>query len=291
MPLSEKPKKAREKSHSVNSKNELGQENPEKPKIPSHHHKLQQIKEAKDKAQLHLAEIIAQKTRFDWQEEPVDNWAGYSQNDLLELTQKLAILLGITDQQAQLLEILFTDYKKPEEQVLLAFITRTSDRDGNIYRCKLVFNRSRKLFDEFVAQNKALEKTKAQEETAKKQSNSELKKTEKLKITLESPLEYFIWLIGEELCHAKLYFKAKTNQRDSMILLRFLGILEKKNRHSQIDYEKSYQEVIVARNCLKLLKKLYPSRAELYEEVYQISLKTGRRPFPSIAKIKDKLFV
>lgn len=258
---------------------------------PDHHQKLQKISAAKAESQMHLASIIAQKTRFDWQKQPQDNWAGYSQEALLELTQYIARLLGITSQQALVTEIVFADEERPGGKAFLAATTVTFNIDGTIFKCKLVFNRSRELYNEIDAGNPALGKNTRQQKSTKKVEDIEVNKPELLQFALKDPLEYLVWMIGEELCHTKLYCMAKTKQKHSMIHAKFSEILVKKNRVSSIPYDNLYQEVTVARQCLKLLKKLYPSRAALYENVYQDSLKTGKRPFPKIGNIKDEIFI
>lgn len=239
--------------------------------------------EEKELSQLLVPDLITERTAFQWNAEPQDEWAGWDADYLILLTQTIALQLGYTNEQAEKLLIVFADHLKVQGRAFLAGTIPQFSPAGYVEKCGIVINRSQEL---------ALSQSKKQEAKDRYKIEKKQENVEYLVCKLVDPREWIIWVLAEELMHAKLYMMARTQQRDAGIARRFKEIIRKKRgKLSNIDYENCYQEVTVGRMCLRVLSKLVPARRPYYEKLYQESLKTGKRPFPYVRHIAEKTFV
>ncbi|GIK84290.1 MAG: hypothetical protein BroJett025_09120 [Patescibacteria group bacterium] len=232
-----------------------------------------------------VPDLIAERTVFFWQAKPKDSWAGFSQRQILELVQNIALLLGITNENAELLRIVFADHEASGKgdvkvAVLLAKYTKTLKYVESL---AIIVNRSMEVFKSRIG---------VQESYGQKSHSQKGIEEESLVCVLETPLECVIWILAEELAHSKLVYMAKTRQNDRTRNSRYQEIRRKKRQISECLYEDSYQEMTVARQCLRVLMKLVPENAAYYRKVYEYSVKRGNRPIPYVTdQAKSSTFV
>lgn len=240
--------------------------------------KQAQIIEEKELSQLLVPELLEDRIAFNWSMKPKNNWAGYSMEYLVGLTQEIALMIGVTNDHAEILRIIFADNTKYRGKSFLAgTIPEYSGRFNYLAKCGIIVNRSRTNYNII---NKNSKETKKKSKTLNYQA-----------VILQKPIEWIVWAITEELYHSKLFFMAKTEQQNQQIDARFKKIIKRKRGISEIDYENDYQEMIVARICLRILAKLIPVRADYYNRLYAKSLNDGIRPFPYVGNIIDETFI
>ncbi|GIK84289.1 MAG: hypothetical protein BroJett025_09110 [Patescibacteria group bacterium] len=240
---------------------------------------LEEITKNKKEAQKEVAQILTRQIQFDWAN-PKDFWIGYDRKSLVDLVAQIAIEIGITNEQAKKISVVFADCKpKPTGQVAIATAFPHFDILANgihqLSRCTIIINRSRKAF------NMQLENQQKRKTTAK-QSSPRIPYSGNLSCRMDSTREFLLWMLTEELYHAKLFCMAKTIENDAAVNQRYINTRKKKGVIFSDVYENSYQEMTVARNCLLLLAKFIPQKAIYFKRIYQESLKTGSRPSPSI---------
>lgn len=239
--------------------------------------KLQVLRDQKELSQLLVSDLIAERTAFLWRAKPKDTWAGFSQQQVLELTQNIALLLGITNDNAELLRIVFADHEASgrgdvKVAVLLAKYTKTLKYVESLV---IIVNRSIEVFKSRLG---------VQESYGQRSETEKSIEDESLVCILETPLECIIWILAEELAHSKLMYMARSKQNDRARNSRYQEIRRKKGQVSECLYEDSYQEMTVARQCLRVLMKLVPQNAAYYKKVYDYSVKCGNRPIPYVVE-------
>lgn len=241
--------------------------------MTSRKHHLEEIRRNKKEAQSKVADFLSQQTRFEWAS-PRNFWAGYNRESLTVLVAQIATEIGITNEQAKNIFIQFSDCGRDNAgNIPLASTTVASNGAESLPRCSILINRSRRAYEEF-AKNLKNRKTREIE------SQPNIQYSSNLTCRIDTTREFLIWILTEELYHAKLYCMAKTYRNDTYINVRYNAIRRKKGISFSDLYENDYQEMTVARNCLLLLAKFVPEKANYYRSVYKESLETGARPVP-----------
>lgn len=240
------------------------------------HEKRLSIAARNAELQNNISKLLTDRTDFSWNLAPQDRWANFSKESLMSLVQQIAIDIGITNEQAKIFRILFADNMTAFGKKYLAVTVPEFSPAGYVLKCAVVFNRSRVVLEN---------------QTNIQTNQPIVDESEYLWCVLEDPYEWFIWIITEELYHAKLFCMAGSSAMHFARDKRFAGILKQKQRESKIVYENDYQEMTVARICLRILAKYIPQRSRYFANLYEISLSKGKRAFPQIGKIRDLVLI
>lgn len=232
-----------------------------------------------------VPEIINDNITFRWFNRGRE-FGGMNEARLRILTGEIAVELGITAEQAQLTRIVFGDdlpiVLANNQIIRQTGITVTSyDESGQVLGSAIFINRS---LDRAKNMQSLLE-----------ESQSQLPNREDFLCEFESPEEYLIWVICEELHHAKLRIQAGNLKKAEQYQSNWSEILRRKQVQVSTDYTHLLEEVAASRRCLRMLRKFIgrtnPERAIYFDKLYKESLKHGQNIYPNYKKIIDLTFI
>ncbi len=214
-----------------------------------------------------------------WQQPDV-RWGGMDQGQLTLMTAQVGELLEITPEQAKKIQVIFGDnivvefIDTDESHTNTAFCIADSDKEGNIKGCRIIINRSEEL---------AL----ASAETINHEESSD----GRISCEFDDPYENIVWLIAEEMHHAKYWSTAKDIETADRWQQRYDDLRKRKGIVSSEGYSNELIEVAASRNALRILKKMNPHRTAYYQELYDRSLRESKHVIPDITKIENIAFV
>ncbi len=220
---------------------------------------------------------LCNNTIFMWDAGP--EWLGMNQEELKSLYAEVGGALDIKPDEAKKIQAYFGDHIvvnfEHHSDINSACCITDYDDDDNVEKCRLIFNRSLEVAAYRIYNDKI----------------SQESQTEGLKCVFEDPKEALIWLMAEELGHAKIFIRAGTKERESKWQENYARILANKEISSNDKYRESLQEVTVSRNAVRILKKFFPERAEYYQELYDSALEQNVQIIPDIRKVAGQTYI
>lgn len=229
------------------------------------------------------ANILEKNTSFRWRVAPF-TWADLDDNDLRNLIRKAGGLIGFTPEQASCVDIDFCDCEpitywhegRQHSHLAVASCLLSQDAEGNIIGCLIRFNR---------------DTNRIRKQLAQVARHSCYQETFGLVCVLESPLEYIVWILGEELKHAQVGLKAANEKTKKHWQERYEATIKRKQRTFSHNRSCNLQEITATRTVLRILARLFPQRAAYFKELYKESLRTGEAVFPDLSRIKYAIFI
>ncbi len=217
-----------------------------------------------------VAMTLARNTMFLW-ECPQQDWVGMNRRDLMILTTTVGMLLGIRQNEAERMGVIFGDHITVPSpggcQTRIAFCKMNFSDDNRVDWCGVVLNRSYELASHFLHGEEAKGKS------------------ENIRCVFEEPYEVIVWFLSEELKHAQIWCVADNVETEQKWQRRYEEIIKKKGRiFDEGSYDRDVQEITVSRVALRVLKSLVPKRADYYQKLYDRSLREGRRVAPCMGK-------
>jgi len=225
-------------------------------------------------------EVLAGRTIFHW--EGKQEWKGYDQDDLRRLVGIITTLIGIPPHQAEKISVVFGDhlivqYSDGSTHLNHACCVGIFDPpDPTFLECLVVINRSLELARHCLKENQ------------KKRANN-IEKLQSLGVydharsappiyaVMKNPREAIIWLITEELMHARIYLTAQTNEVYENWLARYTQIMKSKGLKANHPFDIHLSEIAACRNVLRVLAILSEGkRSDYFRELYEKSLSTGQ---------------
>lgn len=243
------------------------------------------FREEKELAQLLVPERIRAQTITSLRTKPKGEFAGLSKAEITQLTIDLALWVGITNDMARKIQIIFADHQKlPGNKYKVAVAMPVyKGVFKHLKNVLIVINRSREIY---------LSRVGIAEFGGQQQQTNTNIENEPLPVVLDTALEGLIWMIVEELTHAKLLLMAGTKGIDKQINQRYQKIRRKKGRTDEQLYAESYQEMTVVQYCLRILGEFFPDKKAYFDRIRSLSLQTGIRPTPYLVEeAKFELFL
>lgn len=185
-------------------------------------------------------------------------WGEFSEEDLMRLVVVIASEMEITPEQAEQIHIAFGDnfhlQRNDLPQISTALNISFGDESGKYFKHQILLDRYQTI--QSYGRNPNI--------TNYSHQNA---------IELRSNLELLIWLIVEELNHAKVQIKAATTHESDKRQNKYESLIAKKGKKIQSEYDKSLLEMTaireVLRTLIKLLTPIDPQRAEYFRKFYQ----------------------
>jgi len=195
---------------------------------------------------------------------------------LTDLIGKIGEIHRIRPEQAEQIQILFGDHIAIE-------------KDGNLYAnaasCLVDFDEKGVVSGTRIILNRS-------EEVAKHSAVSYKKSKGGASCVFQTPRENIIWLLSEELNHAKLWLQAKTKKREAGWQLKHKQNLKRRGCDFGSDeYAGDIQEVTVSRRTVRVLGKLIPERASYFDELHRISIIRRENIAPDISDVIDNAYI
>jgi hypothetical protein len=199
-----------------------------------------------------------------WWDHPARTWGPFSREQLVEMVLLVATSLGISPEHARHIQVVFGDHIRvtfPDDR--LDHLNRASclidyDDKGQVIRTTVILNRSLQ-----VARQNALPPDPA-----------------RLNCVLETPEEIVLWLLIEELHHAKTHWQARTKWRMEAWEEKYRQYVQRRGINDADPYTFDLSEVAASRVAVLTLAKLLAHRTKArgiyFHSLYQASLEQCR---------------
>lgn len=243
--------------------------------------------------------LFKDRVTFMWDKLPIDQWAGFTQADLVSLVGQVSQILGITQSQASKINIFFADNATPlvngERRIIPAVCFPQQDVEGKFDRMFVLINRSKEVLKHALGQRDIInehEKNVYQESGV---VNDQLGK-EFIECEMITPFEVMVSTIAEELKHAQIALRAGSVERMTDWEGKYVSFLQKRDFQTADLYDVSLQEVKASRAKMKVLEDLlrdkFPERSAFFHSLYQQSIAEGKSVVPTISdELIDEVFI
>jgi hypothetical protein len=245
-----------------------------------------------------LASVLEPRISFSWNTFPQDKWCNFSKDELKSLAIQIADFIGITPEQANLIEIRLEDHLvfRVQNQRLFvqAYCGYDTNEHGDYSLCTIAINRS----DELSRYANEIWDISTKEQKGRFVKLGVLKNAQtqrELSCYFQHTWENIVWLLAEELSHAYIYLKAKNEVTFAKWQHLHVRELIKRKLIATDFYDCDFSEVEASRICLDVLKKfaqtLAPDRIPYYEELLADSNKLSLHVTPNIAHIVKDAYI
>lgn len=203
-----------------------------------------------------------------------NKWGEFEENDLKRLTQIVAREVGITPEQAKKIIVCFGDnfqLNTTEDSYFNAgaCVNRYTP-DGTHLHSLIVFDRA----STFPRYGKAVNNFDYRPEN---------------RIFLRSNLEFILWLLIEELNHAKIAMMDGTSQETDKRQSKYQQVIERRQKQIQGSHDESLHEMVAIRAVLRILIKLLQpidsERAQYFQSFYERLKQSNEHMAPSLTEI------